>query len=208
MLFRSCSINQIGTSNAQAGETSKATLPEPASLARRHRDDYADAVQRTAQAPARIAAEMQRIRSGEVLHYDFLQYEHIEMLRHARALSFPPAGISAQQREEMLSQARLWQESAQHYELTIADFLRDHAVASAARSNYLDLLIVLSKQADEKTRSLLARAEGSLLDYNAAPAEDTRLELQAATAALTGRGLNAQRLAELDRQLLLLLGRD
>lgn len=203
-----CSINQIGPGSAQAGQTSKATLPEPAILAQRHRDEYADAVKHAAEAPARIAAEMERIRSGEVFHYDFLQYEHIEMLRHARALSFPPAGITAQQRKEMLSQARQWQQSAQQYELSIADFLRDHAVVSAARTNYLDLLRVLSDRADEKTLSLLARAEGSLLDYYAAPAEDARFELQTATAALAGLDLNSQRLLELDRQLLLLLERE
>lgn len=201
-----CNINQISTGAEQGGEAmAGVALPDAAVLAQRHRDDYAAAVNRASNAPARIAAEMQRIRSGEVAHYDFLQYEHIEMLRHARALSFPPADIEEEQREAMLSQAARLQQAAEQYELRIADFLRSHAVASSARFNYQDLLRVLSDQADEKTLSLLARAEQSALSFYTQPDVNTQLELENATQALQSLELNPERLAELQLQVRLLL---
>jgi cytochrome c peroxidase len=200
-----CDINQISTGSGQGSETIEVTLPGSAELAQRHRYEYEAAVKHASEAPARIAAEMQRIRSGEVAHYDFLQYEHIEMLRHARALSFPPADVMAEQREAMLTQAKHWQQLAEEYELTIADFLRGHAVASGARTNYQDLLRILSDQADEKTLSLLAQAERSLLGFQAQPNAGTRGEFERATQTLSELDVDSQRLAELEVQLGLLV---
>lgn len=199
-----CSINQ-GVSGVGQEIQRAVTLPEPAALTRLHQEEYDAALNRVAATPARITEEMQRIRSGQVAHYDFLQYEHIEMLRHARALSFPPAGLEPEQREAMLSQAAQLQQSAEQYELIIADFLRTYAAASGARSNYLDLLKILSTEADEKSLSLLALAEQSLLEFYEQPNSDTKLELESSTQALYGINLNDERLRELRLQVRLLL---
>lgn len=207
-----CSMKQAATTGApQDSEAAaqaaaaKQVLPEPAVLAQRHREEYADALDRVAEAPARITQEMKRIRAGQVAHYDFLQYEHIEMLRHARALSFPPAGVELGQRQAMLAQAVQWQESAAQYELIIADFLRTEAVANSAKANYQDLLRIFSSGADEQTKSLLAAADQSVLAFYAQPNPDTRRQLENSSEALNNISLNPQRLAELQTQLRLLL---
>jgi len=200
-----CSINQPSPGAGQDSQAMRISLPEPTALAQLHLDEYQVALIQTEEAPARITREMQRIRSGEVAHYDFLQYEHIEMLRHARALSFPPAGIEAREREAMLSQAAQWQQTAEEYEFVIADFLRGHAVASSAKANYQDLLRILSDQADEKTLSVMAQAEQSALTYYAQPDAKTQRELENATSALLNLGLNDERLVELQLQLRLMV---
>ncbi len=199
-----CSVNPRAK-GAKQDAAARVALPDPAVLARRHQEEYSAALNRAAEAPTRIAEEMQRIRSGAVAHYDFLQYEHIEMLRHARALSFPPANIEPEQREAMLSQAAQWQQTAEQYELIIADFLRSQALASSAKANYQDLLRILSAAADEKTLSLLAQAEQSALAFYAQPRTDTQLEFESSTLALLGINLNPQRLEELQLQVRLLL---
>ena len=202
-----CSLNQrsSGDSTDNATTATSIALPEPALLAQQHQEQYDVALERAADAPARIAEEMQRIRAGQVAHYDFLQYEHIEMLRHARALAFPPANLGPQQREAMLSRAAQLQQSAEQYELIIADFLRAQAIASSAKTNYQDLLRILSVTADEKTLSLLAQAERSALTFYAQPRPESQLELESATQALQNIDLNPERVKELQVQVRLLL---
>ncbi|MCP5345308.1 MAG: cytochrome c peroxidase [Gammaproteobacteria bacterium] len=209
-----CSMSKKGTGAEAAGLASgmaaagarRSDIPaDPAALARRHQQEYAAAQQRVSEAPARIDQEMQRIRSGQVAHFDFLQYEHIEMLRQARALSFPPTTVETAQRKTLLSEATQWQQSAQQYEFIIADFLRNQAIVSNARTNFQDLLHSFSLNADEKAQSLLARAERSALAFYARPAADTRLALESATLALNDLNLNPQRLEELQLQVRMLL---
>ncbi len=202
-----CSLNQNASGSGQdaAAAESWASLPDPAVLTQRHKDEYGAALSLAAESSTRIKEEMQRIRRGQVAHYDFLQYEHIEMLRHARALSFPPANMESGQREALLSQAKQWQQSAEQYELIIADFLRAQAIASSAKSNYQDLLRILSVEADEKILSLLAQAEQSALAFYAQPRLDTQLKLEDSTLALQSLNLNPERLEELQLQVRLLL---
>lgn len=201
-----CSINRRAKSNSEDGEgLAGAELPEPAVLALHHEEQYSAALALVAVAQTRITTEMQRISSGEVAHYDFLQYEHIEMLRHARALSFPPANLDPEQREAMLSEAAKWQQSAAQYELTIADFLRAQAVTGSAKANFHDLLRLMSTGADEKALLLLQRAEQNALAFFAQPRLDTQLEFTKATRALRDINLNPQWLEELDLQVRLLL---
>ncbi len=200
-----CDARLVEASPAQTTSTSLSPLPDAEELAQQHEQQYRAAQNNVAQAPARIQNEMERIRRGEVAHYDFLQYEHIEMLRHARALSYPPANIEAAEREALLEQAAELQKEAELYELTIADFLRSHAVASNAKSNFQDLLHILSSEADEATLPRLAWAEQSLLAYHAEPGPQRLTELHSATEALKDIGLDSQRLAELELQLQMLL---
>ena len=200
-----CSVKRRTGDGEQGEGRSRIALPDADTLAQLHENEYAAALEIASSAPARIEREMQRIRSGEVAHYDFLQYEHFEMLRHARALSVPPLGIQTGQRANLLMQATQLQQHAEELELTIADFLRAHAVASGAKSNYQDLLRAFSLGADEKVRSLLANAEQSLLAYYQQPDADNHTELQRATLALHDLKLDSRRLSELDLQLEMLV---
>lgn len=203
--MKQASAGALQDSAAAAQAAAKRALPEPAVLAQRHSEEYAQALNRAAAAPARIAEEMRRIRSGEVAHYDFLQFEHIEMLRYGRALGFPPASLEPDQRQTMLQQANQWQRSAQQYELIIADFLRNQAVASSAIANYQDLLRILSAGADEKTKLMLSQAEESVLAFYAQPNPETQRLLENSLAALSRTDLNPDRLKELQRQFTMLL---
>jgi len=200
-----CDMKSVATGASQDGESARAALPAPAELVSLHQEEYSAALDRVAEGPARIAEEMQRIRTGQVAHYDFLQYEHIEMLRHARALSSPPANLEPEQREAALAQAREWLQSAEQYEFAIADFLREFAVFSSAKANYLDLLRLLSSDADEKVLVQLANAEQSLLMYYLQPGPDTQLALERSTEALQNSNMLPQWLNELQLQAQLLL---
>lgn len=199
-----CSMKKRSAEPGQ-GFASRVEIPGAEALLQLHKEEYAVALERVAAGPDRIEAEMQRIRSGQVAHYDFLQYEHIEMLRHARALSFPPASLEPGDREEMLTEAGHWQALAEDFELVIADFLRNQAVANSARANYLDLLRILSVEADEKDLNLLSNAEQSMLAFYRQPGIETRLTLENSTRALQLSNLNTQRLEELQIQLSLLI---
>jgi cytochrome c peroxidase len=200
-----CEVSQKEVGADQDGEPSRAALPEPTVLDQQHQQQYNAALASVTAAPAQISMEMQRIRSGEVAHFDFLQYEHIEMMRHARALSQPPANISADQRQSMLARAKELQQSAQEYELIISDFLRAHAVADSARANYQDLLLGFSAGADEKLLSLLAQAQRNALMFYANPLSETQAAFVNSTRALLESKLNPRQLNELQIQLALLL---
>lgn len=200
-----CSMKPKTRGAGAGGKPVRVALPEAAELSQQHQEEYSAALDLVADAPTRIAAEMQRIRSGQVAHYDFLQYEHIEMLRHARALSFPAANLERAQREALLSQAAQWQQSAERYELIIADFLRSQAVASSAKANLQDLLRLLSIEADEKIQLLLAQAEQTALAFYVQPGPDTQLGFENSSRALHGINLNPERLEELQLQVRLLL---
>lgn len=194
------------TSDATSGDVSaRVSLPDAGTLAQQHADAYALALTRTAAAPERINTEMQRIRSGEVAHYDFLQFEHLEMMRYARALSYPPANVDSEQRAAMLAEAKQWQEEAAQYELTIADFLRSHAEALNAKLNYQDLLRSFSLQADEKAISVLTRAEESVLTYFDMPTSKALSELEDATAAIQALDPDPERYTELQHQVRMLV---
>lgn len=203
MNLRSSNIRQDDTAGMAAA--TRVALPAPAVLAQQHQEEYTAAVDLVMAAPARIADEMQRIRSGEVAHFDFLQYEHIEMLRHARALAFPPANLDSTQREALLAHAAELQQSAEHYELTIADFLRTQAVITSAKANYQDLLRILANDANEKFLSLLAQAESSALMFYAQPGPDTQQAFENSIQALSELDFNPQRVEELQLQVQLLL---
>ena len=200
-----CDVKRRTAEPNQATELPSLEFPAPEVLDSQHAKAYAAALQRTTEAPRRILAEMQRIRTGEVAHYDFLQYEHIEMLRHARALSFPPATSSKERRETLMSQATQWQQSAVQYELKIANFLRSHAVSLNAKLNYLDLLRAFSLGVDEDMHGVLAQAQIAVRNYYAQPSESNRSHLERATLALDSLDFNPDRIRELRHQVQMLV---
>ncbi len=208
-IIMDCSVNPIvktGSDNRKTEAMSaRDVLADQSLLAQQHLQQYNDAMSRTIAAPERIAEEIRRIRSGQVAHFDFLQYEHIEMLRHARALSFPPATMESAQRDAMLVKASEWQQRAERYEFIIGDFLRAQAIASGARSNFQDLVRILSAGADEKVLSLLAQADRSAEEFYTNPMPDNQAVLGNSTRALVELDLNPERLEELQLQAKLLL---
>ena len=200
-----CEVKQRSSDEKEALPSARAALPGVDELTKQHEEAYARALDVVAAAPHRIETEMQRIRSGEVAHFDFLQFEHLEMLRHARALSFPPAATESVQMETLKANAVEFQKSAAQYEFVIADFLRKHAVANSAILNYQDLLKKLSEESDEEILPVLAQAEETALAFYAAPSEKNQDDLEAATQALTNFNLRAVLLSELQTQVELMI---
>lgn len=111
-----------------------------------HHQAYLDALDTVMAAETRIGGEMTRIGNGAVAHYDFLQHEHIELLRHASALRHPPTRMSASERDSVIARADALLMAAESLELVIADFLRAEALLSSAVSNTLDLLATQPSQ--------------------------------------------------------------
>jgi len=111
-----------------------------------HHQAYLDALDTVIASETRIEAEMERISNGAVAHYDFLQHEHIELLRHANALRHPPTQMSVSQHDAVIARADALLMAAESVELVIADFLRAQALLSSAVSNTLDLLATQPNQ--------------------------------------------------------------
>jgi len=132
-----------------------------------HHQAYLDALDTVMTAQTRIDGEMTRISNGTVAHYDFLQHEHIELLRHASALRHPPTQMSASARDSVIAHADALLMAAESLELVIADYLRAEAQLSGAVSNTLDLLAAQSDQG-------LANSELSHLQELAHAATDFR----------------------------------
>lgn len=128
-----------------------------------HQQDYLAALEKVIHAESRIAQEMKRVQLGSVAHYDFLQYEHIELVRHARALAFPPAEVSAETRDAIKTQAEQLLTSANDLEWVIADFLRALAQLRSASSNTLDILIPLKSGASPALIGKIEALETAML---------------------------------------------
>lgn len=105
-----------------------------------HHRDYDSAIHIALNSKMRIIEEMIKVRAGTVAHYDFVQFEHIELVRHAQALAFPPAATSATDKELIKVQADALLAQAQDLEWVIADYIRAFAQVRSATSNTLDIL--------------------------------------------------------------------
>ncbi len=105
-----------------------------------HHQDYLEALRKVTSAQPKLIYEMNRIQTGEVAHYDFLQYEHIELIRHAKALAHPPAALPESVRTDLTQQAQTLLHTSNQLEWVIADFLRSHALVLSARYNLNDLI--------------------------------------------------------------------
>jgi hypothetical protein len=76
----------------------------------------------------RLQDALARVDSGAVLHFDFVQAEHLEMIRHARALQHPPSTLSASSRQCLQNAAADLLQEVMLIELPIADYLQAHAM--------------------------------------------------------------------------------
>tara|TARA_R110002072_G_scaffold170552_2_gene324242 strand:- start:189054 stop:190772 length:1719 start_codon:yes stop_codon:yes gene_type:complete len=119
---------RMNTDPAAPQASASEQTPIAAAPAGSHNEAYQSAIAITETAKNRLLAEMERIRTGEVAHYDFLQYQHLELIRHARALHHPPSGITGNKREQLVSLAEQLLAETNQLEWVIADFLRARAL--------------------------------------------------------------------------------
>lgn len=133
----------------------------------KHRREYDEALDIAMNSESRIIIEMKRIRSGTVAHYDFLQFAHIELLRHAKALTFPPVTVSSADRELIKRQAKELVTRSEDLEWVIADYLRAFAQVNSATHNTLDILNTLTAQDNDPRSISLAKTIAQLIasDY-------------------------------------------
>lgn len=111
----------------QTGESDTTVTPAAVS-AESHDPMYLAAIAAAEQASGKILAEMERVHSAEIANYDFVQFEHLELIRHARALSFPPATLNASTQRALQEKASELLAATNDLEWLIADFLRAEAM--------------------------------------------------------------------------------
>jgi hypothetical protein len=99
-----------------------------------------------------------------VAHFDFVQFQHLELIRHARALQHPPSDLAQSSQHCLLEGATQLLENVMALELPIADYLQAQAMlgvleahrrAPAPGSPSVDVLAALSAtHQDAAQRSL------------------------------------------------------
>jgi cytochrome c peroxidase len=94
-----------------------------------HEELYRAAIATTAGAQIKLLNEMSRINRAEIAHFDFLQYQHLELIRHARALHYPPAQFAEDTRGTLKAEAERLLAETDNLEWMIADFLRAEAMS-------------------------------------------------------------------------------
>lgn len=100
----------------------------PHSDASQHLDIYrtvADEMEPTYQ---KLLHELERVLEGQVLHFDFVQFQHLELIRRARALQFPPVSLDTERQNRLAEQASALVEKIVNLEWPISDLLRNHVV--------------------------------------------------------------------------------
>jgi cytochrome c peroxidase len=70
-----------------------------------------------------------------VAHFDFVQAEHLELIRHARALQHPPSALSAASRQCLQNGASRLLQEVMLLELPIADYLQARAMLGVVEAH-------------------------------------------------------------------------
>ena len=105
-----------------------------------HHQDYLRSLELLRNSKANLMRAMHNVYSEEVAHYDYIQHEHIEVVRNIKALSHPPLALQDSDRTVLIEQAQELLESANELEWVISDFLEAQALTTVAKQNFFDLL--------------------------------------------------------------------
>jgi cytochrome c peroxidase len=114
---------------------------------------------------------LEQVATGAVAHFDFVQFQHLELIRHARALQHPPSDLAENSQQCLQAGAAQLLQQVMALELPIADYLQAQAMlgvleahrhAPAPDSPHTDTLETLST-------AHLAAAQRSLQTISAAP---------------------------------------
>ncbi len=175
----------------------QSAMAQDLTTAQTHEEAYLDAIEKVTQGESRIANEMQRVQSGALAHYDFLQYEHIELVRHARALAYPPAAIDGATRAAIATEAAQLVDSANAMEWVIADFLRAVAQVRSAASNTLDIAASLKQDSAGEQLTGLENLEVQTLLFMTSGYSENWSDLSASFDAVLNSGIDEQAQREL-----------
>lgn len=103
----------------------------PAADPSQHRDAYRTVLAEMEEIYARLLYELERLDSGQVAHFDFIQFQHRELIRRARALHFPPADLEMGRQIELMEHATILLERINELEWPLADLLRVNVMTQA-----------------------------------------------------------------------------
>ena len=165
-----------------------------------HHEDYQAALNVVAQGESRIAQAMMQVQSGQVAHYDFLQNEHIELIRHSRALAWPPGSIDANKKDELRKNAIALLSSAESLEWVISDYLRAIAQVRSATSNTLDIAEQAEQQATGALNADFESLQVATLIFMASAYKEEWTPLTQAFDKVLGADITAQTRRELEFQ--------
>ena len=165
-----------------------------------HNKDYLAALNVVAQGESRIAQAMMQVQSGQVAHYDFVQNEHIELIRHARALAWPPGSIESGKKDELREDATALLESAESLEWVIADYLRAIAQVRSATSNTLDIAEHVGQKASDALKADLESLQVATLMFMASAYKEDWTTLTQAYDKVLGADITEQTRRELQFQ--------
>ena len=166
-----------------------------------HEYAYAKALERLEAVPDKMLEAMRRIRTGEVSHFDYLQYEHIELLRDAKAVHFPPMSLAESKRELVRDQADRVLKFAVELEVNIADFLRAQALLNGSLLGTLDIANAAGKLTESTSQQMaLIDLSEAVRQYQATfDSSDLQSVLQAFDR-VDGSGLDRRYKLELSAQ--------
>lgn len=93
-----------------------------------HEEAYLVAITAVETAAVALLMEMERVHGGQTAHFDFLQFQHRELIRYARALNYPPSALAAPARDELVAAAQGLLTTVSRLDWMIADLLRAEAM--------------------------------------------------------------------------------
>jgi cytochrome c peroxidase len=123
---------QQSQASTDADTTAQIAAPPPSAD---HYAQYSLAISVVNSALTRLTDEMQRIHTEDVAHYDFLQFEHLQLIRNARALHYPPASVDKTTHDSLNALAQQLLIAANDLEWLISDFLRAEAMIKVMSSH-------------------------------------------------------------------------
>jgi len=156
------------TQLARMQSTALAAEAPPATF---HHASYRSAQDALAPAFTGLLQALEQVTTGAVAHFDFVQFQHLELIRHARALQHPPSDLAENSQQCLQAGAAQLLQQVMALELPIADYLQAQAMlgvleahrhAPAPDSPHTDTLETLST-------AHLAAAKRSLQTISAAP---------------------------------------
>ena len=120
-------MSRPATPSSDAAPRLTDTLAADPAYAIAHRNAYMAVIEEASEAYTKLTDAARRVLTGAVAHFDFVQFEHIELIRRARALQVPPAEYDAAAQQALIALANDLSDELAALEWVIADLLRAYA---------------------------------------------------------------------------------
>lgn len=164
---------------SEIGRLGRSTEPVADFKEESHSDAYQAAIMAITPTHQQLLADMQRVGNGDVAHFDFVQFQHLQLIRHARALQFPPADLPNTSQSCLRDEAKQLLDQVMALEWPIANYLQAQAMLGILRA-HLNTPADSSPDAGETNNMLAdhhAAAEKNLADVSASTVSAAALRL-------------------------------